>query len=159
MPGHDNEISKLLRNLSESTKTNENSNDRQCAHYASDNLNQYKMNQAWPGRRYTLIGNSYAVEQKIIDSGYGTRRTGCIAMALEKGRANRHCVSIEDALALPGFAECLSRFEYDWLTRQPSSTLIGPAYDDNGRLIPQSFAVWRRTEHRTLKKERELAVR
>ncbi|MBX9694578.1 MAG: hypothetical protein K2Z81_19480 [Cyanobacteria bacterium] len=157
MPGHE-DISRLLRNLSESANGTK-QRERGCTHYASDNLHQYKTNQAWPGRKYKLIGNSFAIEQRIIDSSYKTRRTASIAMALEKGRDNRNCVSIEDALQMPGFVESLSRFEYDWLTRQPSSTLVGPAYDDRGRLIPESFAVWRRTEIKTHKRERELAAR
>lgn len=107
-------------------------------------LEPYKANQAWPGRAYNLIGNSYNLESKILETTSDTKRTACIAVVLERGRSNRKCVSIEDAFAFPGFEECLSRFEKDWLFKQPPSTLIGPAYDQYGRQLPESFAVWKR---------------
>lgn len=107
-------------------------------------LEPYKSNQAWPGRRYSLVGNSYCVETRLIHGNQELKRTACIAVVLERGRQNRKCVSVEDALDYPGFRECLSRFELDWLGRQPASTLIGPAYDPAGHLVPHAFAVWRR---------------
>ncbi len=110
------------------------------------NLNPYKKNQAWPGRNYVLIGNSFNVEKNFVATTNDTKRSATIAMVLEKGRNNRKCVSIEDAFKVEGFSECLSRFEFDWLKKQPPSTLIGPAFNDRGILIPLSFAVWRRTE-------------
>lgn len=112
-----------------------------CAH---GNTAPYKRNQAWPGRKYQLIGNSFRVDNKIVATTDATKRTACIAMVLEKGRNNRRCVSVEDAFSYPGFVECLSRFEFDWLRRQPKSTLIGPAFDDKGELIRESFSVWHR---------------
>jgi|AGTN01.1.fsa_nt_gi hypothetical protein len=108
------------------------------------NLDPYKRNQAWPGRKYLLIGNSFRVDNKIIATTDATKRTACIAVVLERGRNNRRCVSVEDAFANPGFVEALSRFEFDWLRRQPPSTLIGPAFDEDGNLIPEAFSVWQR---------------
>lgn len=108
------------------------------------NTDPYKANQAWPGRKYLLIGNSFRVDNKIIATIDATKRTACIAVVLEKGRNNRRCVSVEDAFANPGFVESLSRFEFDWLRRQPPSTLIGPAFDEEGNLIPEAFSVWQR---------------
>lgn len=108
------------------------------------NLHPYKNNQAWPGRTYILVGNSFNLDKNVVATTSDTKRSATIAMVLEKGRNNRKCVSIEDAFGVEGFAECLSRFEFDWLKKQPPSTLIGPAYDQNGKLIPLSFAVWRR---------------
>lgn len=104
----------------------------------------YKNNQSWPGRKYSLVGNSFNLESRILDINSDTKRTACIAVVIEKGKNNCNCVSIEDALAYEGFYEILSRFEYDWLSKQPPSTLIGPAYDEKGVLIPNSFSVWRR---------------
>ena len=108
------------------------------------NLSPYKNNQAWPGRTYILVGNSFNLDKNVVATTSDTKRSATIAMVLEKGRNNRKWVSIEDAFAVEGFSECLSRFEFDWLKKQPSSTLIGPAFDQNGKLIPLSFAVWRR---------------
>ncbi len=124
-----------------------------CGHRASpkffegyeSKLSPYKANQAWPGRKYELIGNSFNLDSRIIDTISDTRRSACIAVVLTRGEGNRKCLSVEDAFTYKGFLECLSRFEYDWLSKQPPSTLIGPAYDSYGELLPESFAVWRRT--------------
>lgn len=114
--------------------------------YSRDSLKFFKNNQAWPGRDYTLVGCSYNVEKRVIDTSCATRRAACIASVVQLGRYNRKCVSIEEALKVPGFVECLSRFEYEWLKKQPPSTLIGPAFDNDGNVVQQSFAVWRREE-------------
>ena len=66
----------------------------------SEQLRPYKQNHAWPGRTYRLVGNSYNVEVKIVDTASDTKRSACIAMVLEKGRNNRNCVSVADALKL-----------------------------------------------------------
>ncbi|HEY9787675.1 MAG TPA: hypothetical protein V6D17_19965, partial [Candidatus Obscuribacterales bacterium] len=60
---------------------------------------------------------------------------------------NRRCVSVREALQDKDFVSVLSRFEHDWLTRLPATTLIGPAYDSNGRILSHSFAVWRKEAH------------
>lgn len=65
-------------------------------------------------------------------------------MMLEKGKGNRRCLSVGEALQHEGFKECLSRFEYDWLVRESQETLLGPAYNDKGELLPLSFTVWRK---------------
>jgi len=111
------------------------------------NLHPYKSNRAWPGRTYILVGNSFNLDKNAVATTGDTsdiKRSATIAMLIEKGRDNAKCVSVEDAFAFEGFTECLSRFEFDWLKKQHPSTLIGPAFDYNGNLIPLSFAVWRR---------------
>lgn len=134
------EIVRLLESMKESVSGTRKDNRRT----GLLDLEPYKSNQAWPGRRYALVGNSYCVETRLIQGNQELKRTACIAVVLERGRQNRKCVSVEDALEYPGFRECLSRFELDWLGRQPASTLIGPAYDPAGHLVPHAFAVWRR---------------
>lgn len=117
------------------------------------NLNPYKSNQAWPGRTYILIGNSFNLEKNVVATTSDTKRSASIAMVLEKGKNNRKCVSVEDAFLHEGFVECLSRFEFDWLKKQPPSTLLGPAYDEHGKLITMAFAVWRRdVDHKEITK-------
>ncbi len=113
---------------------------------AEVNLSSYKVNQAWPGRAYVLVGNSYNPERRIQSVRQSRKRAACIALMLEHGKNNRNCLSVEDALQMEGFRECLSRFEFDWLRREASSTLLGPAYNERGELLPQCFAVWRREE-------------
>jgi hypothetical protein len=143
------EIEKLLSNMKETVSTKEVVSTRKSPEellYTRDSLRSFKTNQAWPGRDYILVGNSFNVERRIIDTNCATRRTACIAVVLERGRNNRKCVSIEEAMKVPGFVECLSRFEYEWLKKQPPSTLLGPAFDADGNLVRESFAVWRREE-------------
>jgi hypothetical protein len=106
-------------------------------------LSPYKEHQGWPGRGYLLVGNSYNMERKVGDKNNKTKRNGSIALLLEQGKGNRHCVRVEEALYHAGFVESLSRFEFDWLRREPPSSFIGPAYDERGKLLPNSFAVWR----------------
>ncbi len=109
-------------------------------------LSPYKGKQAWPGRAYVLVGNSYNPEKRIHSTRQARKRAACIALMLEYGKNNRNCLSVEDALQIEGFRECLSRFEFDWLRREAASTLLGPAYNERGELLPQCFAVWRREE-------------
>jgi hypothetical protein len=106
-------------------------------------LTPYKEHQGWPGRGYLLVGNSYNMERKINEKNKKTKRNANIALLLEQGKNNRHCVTVEDALCHAGFVEALSRFEFDWLRREPPSSLVGPAYDEQGKLLSSSFAVWR----------------
>ncbi|MBZ0185879.1 MAG: hypothetical protein K8F91_06455 [Candidatus Obscuribacterales bacterium] len=144
------EIVRLLRNMNEiispdPTESRRRQSARELLSGMLD-LQPYKQNQSWPGRAYVLVGNSYNVEQKVVVGNHAVKRTACISVVLERGRNNRNCTSIEDAFTYGGFVECLSRFEHDWLKRQPPSTLVGPAYDHEGRLVPHAFAVWRRLE-------------
>ena len=122
------------------------------------NLSHYKENHAWPGRAYLLVGNSYYLENGLHNSKNARRRKACIAMRLEHGRKNRSCLSVAEALLMDGFRECLSRFEYDWLRREDESTLLGPAYDEKGKLLPGSFAVWRRDPAYKNAAEKELVA-
>lgn len=142
------EIEKLLKDMKGSIATREVASTRSAEEllYTRDGLKAFKNNQAWPGRDYVLVGTSFSVEKRIIDTNCATRRTACIAVVLQLGRYNRKYVSIEEALKVPGFVECLSRFEYEWLKKQPPSAMLGPAFDDDGNLVQDSFAVWRREE-------------
>lgn len=114
--------------------------------YTKDSLCAFKANQAWPGQNYFLLGESHTIERRSIDTISATRRAACINHLLLRGRNNLRCVSIEEALTVPGFVSCLSRVEYEWLKKQPTFALIGPSYQQDGTLIAESFAVWRRED-------------
>jgi hypothetical protein len=147
------DVNKLLTNMKGSAagakgprkpEHNTNVGSKPDALHRSIDLAPYKEHQGWPGRGYLLVGNSFNMERKVGQNhGNSTKRTGSIALLLEQGKGNRHCVSVEDALCHAGFVESLSRFEFDWLRREPPSSLIGPAYDEQGKFVPNSFAVWR----------------
>lgn len=114
--------------------------------YSKDSLSAFKANQAWPGQNYFLLGESHTIEKRTIDTMSATRRAACINHLLLRGRNNQHCVSVGEALTVSGFVSCLSRVEYEWLKKQPSSALIGPSYNQDGKLVAESFAVWRRED-------------
>lgn len=129
------EVNKLLSNMKGSAS-------------GARDLTNYKDNQAWPGRKYMLVGNSYYVQEGAPsgNSKEARRRKTAIAAVLEGGhygKENLPLVSVEEAMRNEDYRASLSRFEYDWLRRQPPSTMIGPAYDEKGKLLPSSFAVWR----------------
>lgn len=110
-------------------------------------LAPYKSSQAWPGKTFLLVGNSYNAEKRV--RGSAKRRSSAITALLEKSHGaygKRHCLTLREALANERFVATLSRFEADWLRREPDSTLIGPAYDEQGNLLNESFAVWRRLQ-------------
>jgi len=118
-------------------------------------ITPYMKTAAWPGKSYLLVGNSFNTDVtfKRADK---TRRAACIAVLVSKGAGRRNCVSLGEALADEGFATVLSRFEKQWLAKLPENTLIGPAYNERGKLIPQAFAVWRKESAGTREKEKQL---
>ncbi|MFA6212131.1 MAG: hypothetical protein WCT03_03560 [Candidatus Obscuribacterales bacterium] len=110
-------------------------------------LAPYKSSQAWPGKPFLLVGNSYNTEKRV--RGSAQKRASAIAALLQDSHGTygkKHCLTLKDALANQRFVDTLSRFEADWLRREPATTLIGPAYDDEGNLLKDSFAVWRRLQ-------------
>lgn len=119
-------------------------------------ITPYKKTAAWPGKSYLLVGNSYNTDKTFQKSREKTRRAACIALLINKGADRRNCVSLEEALLDEGFASVLSRFEKQWLAKLPETTLIGPAYNDKGKLIPQAFAVWRKEFVTAREKDRQL---
>lgn len=119
-------------------------------------ITPYKKTAAWPGKSYLLVGNSFNTDSSFQSPVETTRRAACIAVLVSKGSGNRNCVSVHDALDDEGFISVLSRFEKQWLYKLPDTTLIGPAYDDKGRLIAQAFAVWRKEFATQREKEKQL---
>lgn len=114
--------------------------------YSKDSLCAFKTNQAWPGRNYYLVGQSHTIDRRTLDAIGSARRAACIDHLLQRGRNNQHCVTIKEALTVPGFVSCLSSVEYAWLKKQPQATLVGPSYDSDGTRIAESFAVWCRED-------------
>jgi hypothetical protein len=108
-----------------------------------NDVSPYKTAGAWPGKSFVLLGNSFNLEAKVETAKTQTKRTASLAMMFEQARENRRCMYVGEALTNESFLEVLSRFEHDWLRRMPGDTVIGPAYDMNGTLIAEAFAVWK----------------
>lgn len=121
-------------------------------------VSAYKKANAWPGKTYLLVGNSYNMDLSFQDQVERTRRTSCIALLFNTGDGKRNCVPLREALSDVGFTSVLSRFEREWLCRMHDSALIGPAYDNNGNLIARAFAVWRRETVPDLEREKQLVA-
>jgi hypothetical protein len=116
-------------------------------------LSPYKVHQGWPGKGYLLVGNSFYVEGKGENKNKRAKRSANIAQLLQQGHGKNHCVSVEEALFHGGFVQSLSRFEFDWLRREAPTSQVGPAYDQQGNLVPGSFAVWRSESAYTYKNQ------
>ena len=116
----------------------------------------YKKTAAWPGKSYLLVGNSFNTDVTFQKSREKTRRAACIAVVINRGADRRNCVSLGEALGDERFASVLSRFEKQWVEKLPETTLIGPAYNEKGKLIPQAFAVWRKEVATVKEKEKQL---
>ena len=102
----------------------------------------YKKQDSYPGHHFLLIGNSFNLEIKP-NSKEQRKRVDTLTQLFERNTDENSCLSLQEAFSRPHFAEILSRFEWDWLSKLPSSTLLGPAYDAKGKLQPQAFSVWR----------------
>lgn len=110
-----------------------------------DDLRPYIKQKLWPGKNYLLAGLSYFSQYRIIGTSLETRRAAYLALLLQRGD-RFHCVNLVDALSADGFEEILDEDELHWLSNLPNDTLIGPAYDADGKRIPAAFAIWRSVE-------------
>lgn len=107
----------------------------------------YKLTGTWPGKNFMLVGNSFNLEARVSNTLMAiTKRSASLAIMFEQARDTRRCVYLADVLSSQPFLEVLSRFELDWLRRMPPGTVIGPAYNIQGELIGEAFAVWRFTD-------------
>ena len=111
----------------------------------------YKKLKAYPGSNYFFVGHSYNVELHEGDSSLLTKRGDAIKSFFNE---NKQWVTVEHSLSNETFCATLTRVEHDLLTRLPEHALIGPAIDEHGHLIPQSFTVWRE-ERRKQRAEKE----
>ena len=119
-------------------------------------ITPYKKTAAWPGKSYLLVGNSFNVDISLQEPLEKPRRAACIALLVSRNSENRNCASLGEALCDEGFASILSRFENQWLRKMPLTSMIGPAYDHKGNLIPQAFAVWRKEFETDREREKQL---
>ncbi len=148
---------KLTRIASDNDEREEaRSNERYQQLLNHIDITPYKKTAAWPGKSFLLVGNSFNTDASFQKTKEKRRRSGCIAVLVSKGTGNRNCVSLRDALQDEGFTSVLSRFEKQWLAKLPETTLIGPAYNDKGKLIPHAFAVWRKEFTTVAEKEKQL---
>jgi hypothetical protein len=149
-------LTRIASEVNDAERDETRSNERYLQLLNHIDVTPYKKTAAWPGKSYLLVGNSFNMDVSLQEPVDKTRRAACIAVLISRGAGRRNCVSIAEALADEGFTSNLSRFEKQWLTRLPETSLIGPAYDDKGNLIAQAFAVWRKEFANQRENEKQL---
>lgn len=105
----------------------------------------YVAAKAYPGQNYLFVGHSYNVEPGFADDAHQARR---IEVIKELFKGEEQWFPAKTALYQRPFFEVLSRFEQDMLYRLPDSALVGPAINDKGEVIRNSFTIWRREMRR-----------
>ncbi len=108
----------------------------------------YRQAGSYPGAAYFFVGHSYNVEHRCCSGQFSMKRKAAIKQVLKEA-SKTHSVLVKDALQHSEFVEVLSRVERDWLGRLPEGALIGPAIDEDGAEIAQSFTVWRKEQRKT----------
>ena len=115
--------------------------DRRRARLPQPDFSPYKKAKAYPGASYFFVGHSFNVDSSASEKGCQTERANAIKALFS---AATQWVPVHTATANEGFSKVLSRFEADLLHRLPDTALVGPAIDQGGHLIDQSFTVWRK---------------
>ena len=118
--------------------------DRRRASLPQPDFTHYKKSKAYPGKDYLFVGHSYDAEHESSDTAQQSKREKAIAAMLKNCELDAKWLPIKNAIGEKNFHNVLSRFERDWLHRLPDTVLIGPAIDEKGKLIRESFTVWRK---------------
>ncbi len=114
--------------------------ERRRAPLPQPDFTPYKNANAYPGTNFIFVGHSYDIELEAGAVDQMNTRCDAISGLFTK---QEQFVPVATALNNEKFAAVLTRFESDLLKRLPETSLIGTAVDPGGRLIPQSFTVWR----------------
>lgn len=127
--------------------------ERRRASLPQPDFTFYKQANAYPGPKYFFVGHSYNVElSESTGSDVKERANAIVALFNDSTK----WVPVHNALGNSIFHHVLTRFEHDFLHRLPESALIGPAIDESGRVIAESFTVWR--EERRARRTEEVSL-
>ncbi len=117
-------------------------------------FSHYREAGSYPGTSYFFVGHSYNVEHNCCGAQFNLKRKSAIKKILQQATKNNSML-VKNALEQPEFVAVLSRFERDWLSRLPEGAMIGPAIDQEGKKIVQSFTVWRKEQRKTAAKSKQ----
>ena len=142
---------KILKKLADTSKAVEIPrtsiiNDRRKALPQPD-FTHYRQAASYPGSSYFFVGHSYNVEHRCCTGQFEMKRKAAIKQVLKRADKH-HTVLVEEALKQADFVAVLSRVERDWLGRLPEGALVGPAIDEDGEDVAQSFTVWRKEQRK-----------
>lgn len=151
---------KVLNKLAETSKTAAPVNtgvsiiiDRRKALPQPD-FTHYRNADAYPGTSFFFVGHSYNVEHRCCSKQFDLKRRNAIKHVLADAK-KFETVTVKEALQNEEFVAVLSRFERDWLTRLPETSLIGPAINEEGKPIKLSFTVWRKEQRKAVAKAKQ----
>jgi hypothetical protein len=151
---------KVIRKLAETSKETAESCpgvsiiiDRRKALPQPD-FSHYREAGSYPGTSYFFVGHSYNVEHNCCGAQFNLKRKNAIKKVLQQATKN-NALLVKTAILQPEFFAVLSRFERDWLGRLPEGAMIGPAIDQDGKKIVQSFTVWRKEQRKTSVKSKQ----
>ncbi len=105
----------------------------------------YVAAKAYPGMGYLFVGHSYNVDSHASEEARKAQRSAVIK---ELFKGEEQWLPAKTALYQKPFFDVLSRMEQDMLYRLPDSALVGPAIDDKGAVIANSFTIWRKEMRR-----------
>ncbi|HEY9755329.1 MAG TPA: hypothetical protein V6C97_09215 [Oculatellaceae cyanobacterium] len=117
--------------------------ERRRARLPQPDFGPYKKANAYPGAAYFFVGHSYN-----LDSAADTHKDDRVQAISKLFDTDRQWISVQTALGDETLARFLSRFEHDLLSRLPESALIGPAINSAGKIIGESFTIWRKEMRR-----------
>ncbi|HEY9714470.1 MAG TPA: hypothetical protein V6C72_13445 [Chroococcales cyanobacterium] len=115
--------------------------ERRRASLPQPDFTHYKSAEAYPGREYLFVGHSYNPEFDHTESEEKQKRVATLSQLFTEGP---QWISAKAALEDANFQHILSRFEKDLLTRLPETALVGPAIDEHGKRLNESFTIWRK---------------
>ncbi len=119
--------------------------ERRRAPLPQPDFTPYKDANAYPGQNFFFVGHSYDVDLDGTDGKAWQQRSQAISALFTK---EAQWLPVQQALTNESFNGILTRFEQDLLHRLPESALIGTAIDAHGKLISQSFTIWREERRR-----------
>jgi hypothetical protein len=114
--------------------------ERRRAPLPQPDFSPYEKAEAYPGPTYFFVGHSYDTALDNAPADQLTNRAEAIKSLFVDGD---QYVSLKAAQGNQSFCTVLTRFEQDLLNRLPDTSVIGIAVDPAGKLIPQSFTIWR----------------
>lgn len=119
--------------------------ERRRARLPQPDFTPYKNANAYPGTGYFFVGHSFNLEPCASNEEHQSKRVSAIKTIFERPE---QWVAVREALDNHDLSDVMSRCERDLLHHLPETALIGPAIDSQGRLIAESFTVWRKEMRR-----------